>query len=240
MTTLDAFSRPVHHKAWTVWARWTAGMTLGEFVGFAIPAVVGALAVQRFPDAAGPGARMAVALLLVGAGTLEGCVLGFAQALVLRRYLPGFLMRPWILATAAGAALAWAIGMLPSTVGDPTALPPLVLWLGVAVLGPVLLVSLGAAQWLVLRRQLAYAANWIWLSAVAWLAGLAVVFAGMSLTQAGDPTWRLITIAAISGLLMGATAAAVSGAGLVWLLARSVGRPGQRGPNRLELENGVN
>jgi hypothetical protein len=229
MMTSNAFARTVDRSAWTVWARWTVFMTLGEFVGFAIPAVVGALAVQRFPDSAGSGARVAVALLLVGAGTLEGCVLGFAQGLVLKRYLPGFLTRQWILATAAGAALAWAIGMLPSTIGDPTTLPPIVLWLGVAILGPVLLVSLGAAQWLVLRRQLAYAANWIWLSALAWLAGLAVVFAGMSLTQAGDPTWRLIAIAAISGLLMGATAAAVSGAGLVWLLARSAGRAGQLG-----------
>ena len=57
--------------------------------------------------------------------------------------------------------------MLPNTLGDPTALPPMVLWLGVAVLGPVRLVSLGAVQWLVLRRQLANAADWIWLSALA-------------------------------------------------------------------------
>ena len=98
-----------------------------------------------------------------------------------------------MLATAAGAALAWTIGMLPSTLGDPSALPPVVIGLGLAVLGPMLLVSLGAAQWLVLRRQLAQAADWIWLSALAWLAGLAVVFPSMSLTQAGDPLWRLNT-----------------------------------------------
>ena len=153
-------------------------------------------------------------------------MLGLAQSLVLRRYLPAFPWRQWILVTAAGAALAWAIGMLPSTLGDPAALPPIALWLGVAVLGPVLLFSLGAVQWLVLRRILANAAHWIWLSALVWLAGLAVVFAGMSVTQAGDPVWRLIGIAATSGLLMGATAAAVSGTGLVWLLARASRRPG--------------
>lgn len=98
------------------------------------------------------------------------------------------------------------------------------LWLGLAVLGPVLLVSLGAAQWLVLRRHLARAVDWIWLNAFAWLAGLAVVFSGLSLTQAADPVWRLVGIAAIAGLLMGATAAGVSGAGLAWLLAREARR----------------
>jgi hypothetical protein len=216
-----AISRTVDRKGWEVWARWTAAMTWGEFAGFAIPAVVGALAAQHFPDEAGPGPRLAVAALLVAAGTLEGAVLGFAQALVLRHYVPGFSAGQWMLATAAGAALAWAIGMLPSTLGDPTALPPIVLWLGVAILGPMLLVSLGIAQWMVLRRHLAHAAHWIWISALAWLAGLAVVFGGMSLTQAGDPLWRLISIAAVSGWLMGATAAAVSGCGLAWLLNRA-------------------
>ena len=56
----------------------------------------------------------------------------------------------------------------------------------------------------------------------------------MSLTQAGDPVWRLIGIAAISGLLMGATAAAVSGVGLVWLLKRAT--PGQAGSTHVHME----
>ena len=200
------------------WLRWTAYMTVGEFVGFAIPAVAGAAGVQLFPDSGGLGARLALAVLLVAAGSGEGAVLGLAQALALRRWLPMLSVRAWAAATAAAAALAWAIGMLPSTLGDPTTLPPLLLWGGAAVLGPVLLCSLGAAQWLVLRRHMARAGHWVWISAAAWLVGLTVVMTGMSLTQAGDPLWRLVVIAATSGLLMGATAAAVSGVGMAWLL----------------------
>lgn len=218
MTSLPGSANPLSTSQ--VWRDWFVAMTAGEFLGFGIPALAGALGVQFFSDAAGLGARVALAGLMVAAGGLEGAVLGLAQALALRRYLPGLSVRHWVGATAAAAAFAWAIGMLPSTLGDPTTLPPVLLWTGAAVLGPLLLCSLGLAQWWVLRRHLAHAGAWVWISALAWLAGLAVVMAGMSLTQAGDSVGRLIAIAAFSGLLMGATAAAVSGWGLVRLLRR--------------------
>lgn len=221
-TTSAALGRGTRTAAWSIWARWTAWMTAGEFVGFGIPAVAGAVGVQLFPDSGGLGARIALATLLVIAGSLEGAVLGLAQAWALRRWLPNLSVRAWAAATAGAAALAWAIGMLPSSVGDPTVLPLPLLIAGAVVLGPVLLCSLGAAQWVVLRRHVAGAGHWVWMSAAAWLAGLTVVMAGMSLTQAGDPLWRLVVIAAASGLLMGATAAAVSGAGLAWLLRQTM------------------
>lgn len=217
-TTLSGSVNPP--QTGRAWRDWFVAMTTGEFLGFGIPALAGAVGVQFFSDSAGAGARVALAVLMVAAGSLEGAVLGLAQALALRRYLPGLSVRRWVGATSAAAALAWAIGMLPSTLGDPTTLPPVLLWTGVALLGPLLLCSLGLAQWWVLRRHLAHAAAWVWISALAWLAGLAVVMLGMSLTQPGDSVGRLIAIAAFSGLLMGATAAAVSGWGLARLLRR--------------------
>ena len=48
---------------------------------------------------------------------------------------------------------------------------------GAVGLGPVLLCSLGAAQWVVLRRHVPGAGHWVWMSAAAWLAGLTVVMA---------------------------------------------------------------
>ncbi len=103
-----AIVRKIDRNAWAVWARWTASMMLGEFAGFAITDVAGALSIQRFPGEDRPGARVAVAWLLVGARTIEGCVLGLAQALALRHYLPGSSTRQWIfLATAAGAWPVW-------------------------------------------------------------------------------------------------------------------------------------
>ena len=54
-------------------------------------------------------------VLLVLAGVGEGAVLGWAQSRMLRRELPRLGTGDWVGATAAGAAAAWTIGMLPST-----------------------------------------------------------------------------------------------------------------------------
>lgn len=91
--------------------RWVMATTCGELAGFAIPAIVGAAAASAD---IGEGASMAV-LVLAGVG--EGTVLGWAQSRMLRRELPELRTGSWIRATAAGAAVAWALGMLPSTLG---------------------------------------------------------------------------------------------------------------------------
>lgn len=55
---------------------------------------------------------------MVAAGAVEGAVLGTAQALVLRSYLPALELRAWVGRTALGAVIAWAIGMTPNTLLD--------------------------------------------------------------------------------------------------------------------------
>jgi hypothetical protein len=89
--------------------RWVLVVTLGEAVGFSVPAALGVAVANA---SWGPVATM-VALVL--AGSVEGAVLGAAQADCLYhwRVLPA--RRRWIVATSVGAAVAWSIGMLPST-----------------------------------------------------------------------------------------------------------------------------
>src|SRR4051794_3454929 len=67
--------------------RWFAVVTVGEFVGFCVPAAVGAATAQ-----APPGVAFAAVL---AAGAVEGSALGFAQASVLRRALPAVGTRRW-------------------------------------------------------------------------------------------------------------------------------------------------
>ena len=64
----------------------------------------------------GPGTvdRFPGLLVLVVGGIVEGAALGGAQALVLRRVLPGFRVNAWVGATAGAAGFAWLLGMLPS------------------------------------------------------------------------------------------------------------------------------
>jgi hypothetical protein len=151
----------------------------------------------------------------------EGTVLGWAQSRMLRQELPELRPREWIGATAAGAAAAWATGMSPSTVGDQLQelWPPLLIGLGVLA-GVVLLGSIGFAQWLVLRRHVARAGGWVAANALAWVAGLVVVFAAIGAAP-GDSPILIAAFGVAGGLGMGLTVALITGLFLVRLLDRA-------------------
>jgi hypothetical protein len=187
---------------------WFLAVTPAEFLGFAIPAVTGAL------TAGGPTAVSLPALLLAGAA--EGAALGTGQALVLQRALPALNTRRWVVATAGAASFAYLAGLAPSTwAADLVSWPPLVLWPVAAVLGTALLLSIGFAQWLVLRRHLARSARWIATTAAAWLLGLAVFLGATTpFWQPGQPVALTVLIGVFGGLLMAATTSAVTGAAL--------------------------
>jgi hypothetical protein len=196
-----------------LWWRWTGWVTAGEALGFSIPAVVGAsTASLRAPVAAG-------GLLLAGA--CEGAILGAAQAHVLTDALPGVPRRRWIAATSAGAVLAWSIGLLPSVLPDGVSgwgRPAQVV--AAVVLGTLLLLSIGLAQWGVLRRCVDRAGRWIAITAVGWLAGLAAFMAvATPLWHDGQMVAVTALIGGVAGLIMAATVAAVTGLGLTWLMS---------------------
>lgn len=201
-----------------LWLRWVLATALGELVGFDVPAVVGsamAWATERigstFSDIGMVGA-------MILAGTVEGGVLGFAQWLVLRRYIQNMARREWVLATALAAGLAWALGMTPSTVGDITTLKPAVLVAGAILLGVVLVSSIGFAQWLVLRRYMQKATWWVAANAIPWPIGVAVPFGSLAMVPEGSPAAVWAVVGAASGVLMGAVVGAITGIALLWLL----------------------
>lgn len=87
--------------------RWFVAVTSGEALGFVLLACVGALIADSSPGV------IAAALLIAGA--VEGSVLGWFQARVLRSRLRGFAARDWVAATVVGAVVAWTVGLLPSS-----------------------------------------------------------------------------------------------------------------------------
>jgi len=192
--------------------RWVVAVMLGELAGFAVPTVVGGVAWALEPS---PGVLYAV---LVCAGACEGAVLAGAQWIVLRNPLPRLPARAWILATAAAAALAWSLGMLPSTLGDRLEDVPLALLVPVSVAGgAVLLLSIGVAQSLVLRRHVVRAWRWVGANVLAWCLGLVVSVSFMSILLTEDTTLgAAVGIGVTAGLLMGLTVALVTG----WFLVR--------------------
>ena len=84
--------------------------------------------------------------------------------------------------------------------------------------------SIGAAQWFVLRDHVARAGRWIVTNVLAWTVGLAV-FVGVTtpLWHPGQPVGLVVTIGVLGGLVMAAALATVTGFGLLRLLARTAG-----------------
>lgn len=210
----------------TTWRSWVLTVTAAEAAGFAVPAGVGALTAGSPPAVSLPA--------LLAAGAVEGAVLGWGQAVVLRRVLPGFPARRWVAVTAGAAVLAYAVGLAPSTLaGLWTGWPPGVLIPVAAILGLVLLNSIGVAQWTILRRLVPAAGRWIAVTALAWLGGLAVFFAvSMPLWHPGQALAATIAVGLLAGLLMAATMAAITGLTVRQLPAQAIPAmvAGGRGP----------
>ena len=217
-------------EEWGLWSRWVVANAVGEALGLGTTALVGLALFAAYGEATGTLATLAVALAAILAGTaVEGVMVGTAQWLVLRRPLPGIAWGVWAGATAAGAGVAWTLGMLPSTLlalgqepGEATATEPSALavyalaFLMGLVLGPIL----GCAQWLVLRRHLPRAGLWMPAHALAWAFGMVLVFAVVSAVVDRGLGPGTIALAILGLAATGAVVGGVHGLALVRLLDR--------------------
>jgi len=190
--------------------RWVLVVTVGEAVGFTVPAAVGVAVTAASLE---PAVSL-VAMVL--AGLVEGANFGTAQAECLYRWgvLPG--RRRWIVATSLGAAVAWSLGMLPSTLGGLHWSAATAVALGVG--GLILLASLPLAQYLVLRDHVRQAARWIPINMAAWLLGIASTLLPSPWIDQSTPTATLAVVYGVAGIGMAATVAVVTGLGMIRLL----------------------
>jgi hypothetical protein len=152
---------------------------------------------------AGVGAVIAV-------GTMEGAAVGLAQWRVLQAELPAIGCRAWLVATVAGAVVAWGAGMgIGTLAGDQLEAlasgSPVVVAM---VIGGAAGTMLSAFQWLVLRRELPNAGWWVPTHALAWSLGMVVAFAGLGLLPPGTPMRLVGVVGAVTRLTMGASVAA--------------------------------
>ena len=192
--------------------RWWRWVTLAESLGFLAPAAVAASVALPHPELS--------MVSLAAAGVVEGAVLGFAQARLLKRRLPGLSVRNWTVRTAVAAPIAWLIGLAPSEFSAVWRPWPPALQIAVGITCALLLLcSLGLAQWPELRRHVAGSAWWIAGSAAAWCVGLGVFFAvATPLWNEGQSRALIVGIGAAAGILMAASAALVSGLVMARLL----------------------
>ncbi|HVP61591.1 MAG TPA: hypothetical protein VMT11_13585 [Myxococcaceae bacterium] len=208
--------------------RWVLANGVGELIGLG---GVGLLAAALVPGVqrALPGSvagHVAIAVLMVGLGAFEGAVVGTAQARALAG--TGIQSRAWIRATVLGAVLAWALGMVPSTLmavlggpgGPPpgTGPPPAVRLVLAAALGLVAGPILAAVQVRVLRRHAERTWRWLVANGLGWALGMPLVFLGVRTLAVQGVAPGSLALAAATLLGAGAVVGLVEGLFLVRLL----------------------
>jgi hypothetical protein len=214
---------PVFYRRWIFANGWA------EAAGLGTTFIIGQLAAPWLPRSTGLLSILLGALVAVLLGTLlEGVVVGVAQEAVLRQRLLSLRKRMWVVATAAGAGLAWFLGMIPSTVmalhssapaSSPPAEPPALLQYALAsalglLTGPVL----GLAQWVVLQAHTPRSGRWLWANALAWAIGMPLIFLGMDYVPWTGPRSAVyLMIYAVCGAV-GLVVGAIHGRILVGLM----------------------
>lgn len=140
--------------------------------------------------------------------------------------LRDFPIRDWVITTALGAFIAWSVGSIPVLFGEQLTDWPLAVQVPAITFGVILiLLSLGVAQWYVLRRWTDRAPLWIWATAAGWAVGLTVFTAITTpLWQPGQAAPLVIAIGVLGGLAMAAAMAATTGAFLIRILAAAPAR----------------
>lgn len=219
--------RPMTDRAF--YRRWVVTNGWAEAAGLGTTLAVGRSMAPLLDRATGVASILAAAVLAVILGALlEGVLVGVAQERVLRRRLERLRPWSWTVATAVGAALAWLLGMVPSTImalgsPEPAASAPtepgMVVQYGLAVaLGLVAGPILGLAQWTVLRGLVAHAGRWLWANALAWAVGMPLIFAGMDVVPwTLHPAVVVLVMYAVCGTT-GLVVGAIHGLVLVRLL----------------------
>lgn len=188
-------------------ARWFWRVAVGESLGFAIATMV-ALSVILADLPAVP----AVVLTITG-GVVEGAVLGLAQHAAMRANRPS--RTPWVAATAAGAGVAWTLGMLPSTLGLDVGMPAMWVLLGAGAV--VLLASIPVGQALVLRRR--GALRWAAVNTGAWAVAVLWTAAPSPFIDERSPIALVAGLYVAAGLLMAGTIALLTAPAAVRLFA---------------------
>lgn len=210
------------------WRRWVIANSIGETIGLGTTFLVGFGLIARFGEASGWVSVLLFTGVAVLLGTFEGFVVGEAQGSVIAQRLVDFKIRSWVIATIIGALLAWTLGMLPSTLmnlaaSDASSTPPMemsdwIVYLLAMPLGAIAGLILASAQWVVLRRWVARASLWLPANALAWLAGMPIIFIGASMVQPNTSALQAALTILIAIAVTGAVVGMIHGIVLVSIL----------------------
>jgi hypothetical protein len=203
----------------TIRTIWPVACSFAEFGSIALAALWWVAMDLIEPSPTTATAKVAMILAKGAAGAIEGIILGYVQATVLRRDYPLLLRRGWVVATTALAVIGWLLGSAPSILiaADPASVsPPFEPSLGMTALfatgfGLILGALFGAAQWLVFRLAAHGAAWWILANMAGWAAALPIIYLAASIGDGSPNPIEIATRGLIGGLAAGLLFGIVSG-----------------------------
>jgi hypothetical protein len=206
------------------WFRWTIACGTGEFLGIGFAAGIAVLHLRFFGEPQTIGQQVSIVTVMILAGIIEGLITGYFQWSVLKQRFVNMKAKRWLGYTAAGAATAWLLGMIPSVFFAPEAAAPTTIELSniqialMAILMGLVLGTLFAIfQRLELKRHTSKTSRWILANALGWALGIAIIFLGASIPFVNTVLAVTILIATISGLLAGLSVGAITGLFLIRL-----------------------
>ena len=201
---------------------WIIANAFGELVGLGFAGLVMLAMVRSAP----PNPTILDALANVSSivifGAFEGAVVGYAQWLVLRSHIavPKWV---WVGATTLAAAIAWLLGLLPTTIVNisPMVVPSVrqlfFLSMGFGFVSGVVLAS---GQTWVLRRFSTAAGWWLPANGTAWAVAMPIIFFSAALPTAQTPLSVVIALLLTTVFIAGAVASAIQGPFLLMILNR--------------------
>lgn len=226
-------------RSWNLWSKWILANSVGELLGLGATFLIGAGLFAGLSEAPGIGPALLTAALMTATGALEGVIVGLAQWTVLSRAIACISRRSWVVATIVGGVAAWFFGSIVMTLASLSAdagasaaqEPPQALVLMMAsAMGVVAGVVLSSAQWIVIRRHVQRAWRWLPANAIAWAAGMPLIFAGIDLAQKVASPLMASVVMGMTIALAGSVVGAIHGVALVILAAEIEARPGSSTP----------
>ncbi len=193
--TIDIDEVKVERNELGLWLGWVLATAGGMLLGF-LPTILLVNVLN-------------LGLAQIAVPVLAGTVIGFAQWMVLRRYVTAGTQWDWMdgLSWAAGYVLGLLlIQMLPSSV--------FAAFIGYFLFGVIVAV----VQWPVLRREVPQILTWIIASALAWAVGYWASQAVLSLFT--DPLIAPAVGTTVIAVTSGLVAGAITGLALIWIVRK--------------------
>ena len=193
--TIDIDEVKVERNELGLWLGWTLATAGGMLLGF-LPTILLVNVLN-------------LGLAQIAVPVLAGTVIGFAQWLVLRRYVTASTRWDWTdgISWAAGYILGLLlIQLLPSTI--------FAAFIGYFLFG----IIVALVQWPVLRREIPQVFTWLLASALAWAVGYWASQAVLSLFT--DPVIAPVVGTAVIAITSGLVAGAITGLALIWIVRK--------------------